>query len=446
MTESAKDSAGHWHRRVWMLAWPIILSNLSVPLLGAVDTAVMGHLPEERYLGGVAIGAQVFSILFWAFGFLRMSTTGFAAQASGARDPDEVRAVLARAILLAVAIGLALIVLQWPLGIVAFALFPASAGVESLAADYFAIRIWAAPATLAHYAFLGWFIGMHNTRAALVLQLWMNGVNIALDLVFVLQLGWGIEGVALATVIAEVSAVGVAVFVARPMLARSGGHWARARILEATRLRAMMAVNRDIFIRTLALTFCFAWFTARGSAMGDTVLAANAVLMNFSTFLAHGLDGFAHAVEPMVGSAIGSRKPGDLRRAVRASTQLAALVSLVYVAVYALGGTTIIALLTGIDSVRADAAIYLPWVVLLPVVAVWCFQLDGVFIGATRGRDMRNATVLAALMYLVATVVLIPLWGNHGLWASLMVFMAARGVLLFRLYPRVVRQAESNAG
>lgn len=441
MTSAIDESAGSWHRRVWALAWPIILSNLSVPLLGAVDTAVMGHLPEETYLGGVAIGAQIFSVVFWAFGFLRMSTTGFAAQARGAGDADEVRAVLARAVLLAGGIGIGLIVLQWPLGLLSFSLFPASAAVESLAADYFYVRVWAAPATLAHYAFLGWFIGMHNTRAALVLQLWMNGVNIALDLVFVLLLGWGIEGVALATVIAEYSAIAVAVLVARPMLARAGGQWVRARIIEAARLKAMMAVNRDIFIRTLALTASFAWFTARGSALGDLTLAANAVLMNFSTFLAYGLDGFAHAAEPMVGSAYGSRKPDALRQAVRASTHLAAAVALVYVAVYGLGGTAIIALLTGLADVRAAAAAYLPWVIVLPLVAVWCFQLDGVFIGATRGQDMRNTTILAALLYFVATLVLVPLWGNHGLWASLLVFMAARGLLLFRLYPRLVRQA-----
>lgn len=436
------ETAGHWHRRVWTLAWPIILSNLSVPLLGAVDTAVMGHLPDKAYLGGVAIGAQVFSVVFWAFGFLRMGTTGFAAQAHGGGDADEVRAVLARAVLLAAGIGLGLIVLQWPLRAIAFALFPASETVEALAVAYFNVRVWAAPATLAHYAVLGWFIGMHNTRAALMLQLWMNGVNIVLDLVFVLQLGWGIEGVALATVIAEYSALGVAVLVARPMLVKAGGQWVRARIVEVDRLRAMMAVNRDIFLRTLALTFSFAWFTARGSALGDLTLAANAVLMNFSTFLAYGLDGFAHAVEPMVGSAIGSRRPADLKEAVKASTQLAAVVALLYVAVYGFGGTGIIALLTGLDEVRNTAATYLPWVIVLPLVAVWCFQLDGVFIGATRGHDMRNATVIAALLYFLATLTLIPLWGNHGLWASLLVFMAARGVLLYRLYPRVVRQAD----
>jgi len=261
-SDSATAEATISHGRVWRLAGPIILSNITVPLLGAVDTAVVGHLSEAYHLGAVAVGAMIFNFLYWAFGFLRMGTTGFTAQAYGAGDGDEVRANLARALLLAVALGLAMVALQGPIAAVAFGLLEASPQVEQSARLYVVIRIWAAPAALAGFALLGWFIGIQNTRAALLVQLAMNGVNIVLDLIFVLGFGWGVAGVAVATLIAQYAGLGVGLWLVRQNLSRIGGHFRNASIWHGRRLRRLFAVNFDIFLRSLFLLFASAYFTA----------------------------------------------------------------------------------------------------------------------------------------------------------------------------------------
>ena len=298
---------GDWHGRVWRLAGPIILSNVSVPLLGIVDTAVVGHLPGPQYIGAVAVGAMIFSVVYIGFNFLRMGTTGITAQALGANDPDEVRATLARAIIVAVVLGIALVVIQRPIAWIAFPLVDAGDNVESLADAYYSIRIWGAPAALINFAFLGWFIGIQNTRAALILQIAMNGINIVLDLWFVLGLGLGVEGVAYATLISEVGAVVLGVWLMGRSLPAIGGAWRRASIIDGGRTRRLLAINRDIFIRTICLMLSFAVFTALGARLGVTVLAANAVLMNLQVFMAYALDGFAFAVESLAGAALGAR-------------------------------------------------------------------------------------------------------------------------------------------
>ena len=417
---------GAWHGRVWRLAGPMILANVSVPLLGAVDTAVVGHLPDAYYLGAVAVGAVVFTFIYWGFGFLRMGTTGLTAQALGAGDADEVRAALARAILIAVALGVVVLALQWPIAWVAFWLFEASAEVESLAQSYYGIRVWGAPAALANYAILGWFVGMQRVRAALGVQVFMNALNIVLDLWFVLELGWGVEGVAVATAISEYSAAILGLLMLRRMLAPLGGRFVRAQTLDRARIVRTLAINRDIFIRTMCLLIGFAYFTAIGARMGDALLAANAVLMNFLSIMAYGLDGFAHAAEALVGGAVGARDRKAFRAAVRVTTLWAALVAVLVVAAYGVLGTAMIAVLTGLPEVRALAADYLIWAVAYPAVAVWAYQLDGIFIGATRGPDMRNAMIVSLLVFVAATAVLVPMWGNHGLWLSMLIFAAAR--------------------
>ncbi len=251
-------SGAGWHRRVWVLAGPIMLSGLTTPLLGAVDTAVVGQLPDAAYIGAVAIGGIVFSFLFWGFGFLRMGTTGFTAQAFGAGDRDELRATLGRPLVLALGLGALLIALQTPIGMLAFHLFDASPEVEALAASYYEIRIWSAPAALVNYAVLGWLLGTQRARTALVLQIALNGVNIVLDLVFAIGLGWGVEGVALASLIAEAGAAVLGIAVVGRVLARSGGHWDWARLKRRDRVVALFRVNRDLFLRTLALVIASA--------------------------------------------------------------------------------------------------------------------------------------------------------------------------------------------
>jgi MATE family multidrug resistance protein len=433
------------HRRVWRIAGPVILSNMTVPLLGAVDTAVVGHLPQAWHIGAVAVGAMVFNFLYWAFGFLRMGTTGLTAQAHGAGDGDEVRANLARALLIAGGVGVLLISLQVPLAATAFHLLEASDEVEAGARVYLAIRIWAGPAALANFALLGWFIGIQNTRAALAMQLVSNGVNILLDLVFVLGFGWGVPGVAVATLIAEYAGVGFGFWLVRGNLRRISGRFRRAGILQADRLRRLFAVNFDIFLRSLCLLFASAYFTAQGAKQGDVVLAANAVLQNFVHFMAYGLDGFAFAAEALIGGAVGARDRAALRKAVKMTSLWAAICGVGYLLVYAVAWELLVGLLTGVPAVREAAAVYLPWVLLAPVLAIWSYQLDGIFIGATRTADMRNGMAISLALFLAATHLFMPLWGNHGLWAALSVMWVARAVTLAVRYPALERSVAAPA-
>ncbi|RPG02078.1 MAG: MATE family efflux transporter [Rhodospirillaceae bacterium TMED63] len=427
------------HYKMWRLAGPIIISNISVPMLGAVDTAVMGHLPDAKYLGGVAVGALVFTFIYWGFGFLRMGTGGLTAQAFGAEDADEIRACLARAAVIGIPVALILIILQEPIAWAAFSIVEATTEVELLAEEYFYNRIWGAPATLMNFALLGWFIGVQNTKAALWHQLILNGVNIVLDLVFVIGFGWGVAGVAAATAMADVAAVAFGLWLALPILRRLGGAFVREKILEGEKIRRTVALNIDIFIRTICLVFAFAYFTAQGAAFGNVVLATNAVLLNFQTFMAHALDGFAHAAEAMGGRAIGARDRDAFREAVRVSMLWGTIVAIGFSLVYLMGGVAIVDLLTGINDVRDAAREYISWSVVMPLIAVFPFILDGVYLGATRGRTMRNAMIASLVTYLVACVFFVPAWGNHGLWASLLIFMGARGITLGLRYPALQR-------
>ncbi len=425
--------------RIWQISWPTILSNLTVPMLGAVDTAVMGHLPDPAYIGGVAIGAMIFSFLYWGFGFLRMGTTGFVAQAHGRDDGDEIRAVLARALMIGLAAALVLLILQLPLRLGALQILDAAPDVERLAQGYFDTRIWGAPATLANYAILGWMLGMQFARAALLVQIVINGLNAALDIWFVVDLGWGIEGVALATALAQYTGaiLGLALIALR--LRRIDGKWDRVRIFNLAELTSLFRVSRDIFIRTLAMIFAWSLLTWTGARMGTNVLAANALLMNFQSFLAHGLDGFAHATSALVGEAVGARNRRLLRDTVVAATFMAAVVAVGYALVYAVFGAHLLALLTDIAPLREFAGSFLPWMALSPLLSVWSYQLDGIFIGATRAAEMRNAMIVSVALYTIAIFTLPAYMGNHGLWASVMLFMVLRAVTLAAFYPRIER-------
>lgn len=432
------------HRAVWRLAFPIIISNISVPLLGAVDTAVVGHLPEPQHLGAVALGAMVFNFLYWGFGFLRMGTAGLTAQAHGAGDADEVLAAGIRALLIAGLLALVLIAGQTLIVAAAFDFLEASAEVEASARTYVLTRIWGAPAALGIFVILGWFLGLQNTRATLYVQVLMNGLNIVLDVVFVVGFGWGVGGVALATVIAEYAGFGLAVWFALRALPGIGGRIGRDLVLAPDRLRRTLGLNTDIFVRTICLVFAFAYFTAQGARMGDVLLAANAVLLNFQIFMAHGLDGFAHAAQALVGRAVGARDTGALRQAIRLSSIWASASAAGFALLYWIAGEGIIALLTGIDEVRLAAAGYLAWSIVMPLISVAAYQLDGIFLGATLGRQMRNAMIVSLAIYLGLCWILIPAWGNHGLWFALAGFMVARGMTLGALYGAVGRAVAVN--
>lgn len=424
------------HGRVLRIAGPIVLSNATVPLLGAVDTAVIGQLGDPASLGAVGLGAVILATLYWAFGFLRMSTSGLAAQAEGAGDTAERSAVLLRAMIVGAVAGLALVVAQVALFAGAFAVAPASDAVERLAGEYLSIRIWGAPATIALYALTGWLVGLGRTRGVLVLQLWQNGANIGLDLWFVLGLGWGVPGVALATLIAEWSGLLLALWLARDAFG-AGFRAALGRIGDRLALRRMFTASRDIMGRTVILQLSFTTFVFLGAGFGDVTLAANQVLMQFLEVTAFALDGFAFAAEALVGQAVGARSERQTRAAGRICMQWGVGGAAGLALVFAVTGPWIIDLLTTSTEVRAEARAYLPWLVAAPLIGVAAWIYDGIFIGAMLTGDMLRAMLVSVAVYGVALLLLVPAFGNHGLWAALMVLNAVRTVTLWRLYPKV---------
>jgi MATE family multidrug resistance protein len=423
------------HGRIWRLAGPVILSNATTPLLGAVDTAVVGRLPDPALIGGVALGALVFNFVFWAFGFLRMGTTGFTAQAWGAGDNAELRASFLRAVALAGAIGLAIVILQLPIRFLAFALVHSSPAVKTYAESYYDIRVWSAPAALANYAVLGWLLGTRRTSTALGIQIAMNGINIVLAILFVLGLGWGIRGSAAATLCAEVSAAAVGIALVLRRLPKAEA----PQLFDRARLWRLLRVNGDIMLRTLCLMAGFATFTLAGARLGDIPLAPNAILMNLMSITAYGLDGFAMAAEILVGGAVGAGSRSRFRAAVGDTTIWAGGVALLGGAIFLLLGRPLIDLFTIHEEVRAAARIYLPWLVAAPIVGVWCWQLDGIYIGATRTVEMRNGMLLSLAGYLAILAFLLPRLGNHGLWLSLMLFFVLRAATLGAWLPRIDR-------
>ncbi|WRH63637.1 MAG: MATE family efflux transporter [Fuscovulum sp.] len=428
------------HSRLLKIAAPIVLSNATVPLLGAVDTGVVGQLGQAAPIGAVGVGSVILISLYWIFGYLRMGTSGLAAQAHGAGDMAERGAILLRALLIGAVAGLVFIAGQGLLFQAAFAIAPAGEEVETLAQQYLAIRIWGAPATIAAYAVTGWLIAVERTRAVLLLQLWINGVNVILDLWFVLGLGWGVGGVAAATLIAEWTGLFLGLWLCRDGLIPV---WraALARLPDRAALRVMLAVNRDIMIRSVLLQLSFTTFVFLGARQGDVTLAANQVLLQFLSITAYALDGFAFAAETLVGQAVGARARDDLRRAGRLAMQWGFAGAALLAAAFALAGPAIIDLMTTAPDVRAEARAFLPWLVAAPLIGVASWIYDGIFIGATLTTLMRRTMMLSVAIYAVALAILPPAFGNHGLWAALMVLNAARGISMARVAPGALARA-----
>jgi MATE family multidrug resistance protein len=429
------------YRESWRLAWPLILSNLSVPMLGVVDTAVMGHLSSPRYLGAVALGAMVMSVLYFVFGFLRMGTTALSAQAFGARDNGELRATLARALLTAAALGL-LVLLAGPVVTALSArLFAPSPEILPEFRLYVGVRLFGAPAALANFVVLGWMLGLQDARRPLVLMLGTNGINAVLAIGFVYGLDLRTGGVASATVIAEYAGLALGLLLIRREWRARGGWPGWSAILVLDRFRRLLVVNRDLFLRSLMLESAFLAFTALGSRQGALVLAANAVLLNFFTVAAYGLDGFAHATEAMVGRAVGARDGRSFHAAVRAGFANAALLAAAMTFLFWLMGSWGVRLMTSLEDVQTTAALYLPWAVALPAVSVWAFLFDGVFFGATRTAELRNGMAASLACFALLAWLLLPALGNHGLWLAFLLFLAARGLVLALLYWRADRGA-----
>ena len=412
------------NRRIWMLAWPLLLSNLTAPLLGLVDTAVVGHLDHPRYLAAVALGGNFFMFLYFSFNFLRMGTTGFASQARGGEK--DTRVVLLRGLLLSTGLGLALIALSPLLRETGLWLLGGSDDVQGLAGDYINIRILGAPAALANFALIGFAIGTHNTRVPLKMTVLMHSTNALLDILLVQVWHLDVRGVAIASATAEYVGLAGGLFWLRGALrppARQERLWQPHAIL------ALMAVNRDIFLRSLALLSCFFFFAAQGARLGDAVLAANAVLITFLLLLSNLLDGFANAAEALVGEAHGRNDRQALGQAISATGRWTVACAALGLLAFSLGGVPLIHLLTDLPDIRDTAITYLPWMLLLPLTASAGFWLDGIFVGATWGAAMRN-TMLVSVGIFFALWALTRGWDNHGLWLAMNGFMAGRGILM----------------
>lgn len=422
------------------VALPIVLSNATVPILGAVDVGVVGQLGEAAPIGAVALGAIIISTLYWVFGFLRMGTVGMVGQAEGAGDSAEVSALLTRALLIAGGGGLALFILQPLLFWGAFALAPASEEVEGLARSYMSIRIWSAPCAIAVFALTGWLVAMERTAGVFWIQLVMNGTNILLDLWFVLGLGWGVGGVALATVIAETLGAGFGLYLCRDAFARPDWRdWVR--VFDRAVLIRMALINTDILIRSALLMAIFTSFVFLGAGFGDVTLAANEVLVQFMYVTAYAMDGFAFAAETLIARSYGRRDPARVRRSALLTSGWGAAACVVLALFFAMGGPWLIEVMAKDQEVRDTALLYLPWMVAAPLAGCAAWILDGIFVGATRGADMRNMMLVSFAIYVACASVAVPLLGNHGLWLSLLVSFVARGVTLGLRYPALERGA-----
>ncbi|MFM5194294.1 MATE family efflux transporter [Aeromonas media] len=421
------------HRAVFALALPMVFSNVTTPLLGLVDTWVIGHLGQAWFLGGVSVGATLINLLFWLLGFLRMSTTGLTAQAQGAASAEGQLDTLARALGLAVGLGLALLLLVLPFLPAIIGLSGGSPEVQVYAGDYVSVRIWSAPAALCNLVIMGWLLGMQDARSPMLLLILSNLVNMVLDAWFVLGLGWQVRGVAAASLLADYCSLGAGLWlVSRRLRHLPAEVWQSAwsRWWQWPAVRRLLGLNRDIFIRSLCLQLCFAFMTLQGARLGDVAVAANAVLLNFLMLISYGLDGFAYAVEAMVGRAIGRRDRQGLREAIVLNLGWALLIAIAFALGFALGGRQLIAHITDIPAVIAEANRQLPWLIAMPLLAVWCFLLDGVFIGATRAREMRNSMLVAVFAGFFPIWWLCHGWGVAALWAAMAALMTGRGLTL----------------
>ncbi|MEA2922103.1 MAG: multidrug resistance protein family [Bradyrhizobium sp.] len=416
-----------------------MVANLTTPLIGIVSTIAIGRLGDATLLGGVAIASVIFDCLFWLFAFLRMSTVAFTAQALGAGETQELRALLLRGLAVAALIGAALIVLQHPLAAILLDAMGGSEAVTRAARSYFTIRIWSAPLALANYVVLGWLIGQARAKLALTLQIAINLINMAATVVLVLTLHAGIAGAAIAAVVAEAAGLVLGILIAR-RLRRGQPDTPRAALFDRAKLLRMLSVNRDIMIRTASLITVFLFFTAQGARAGDVTLAANAVLNNFLLISAFFLDGLANAAEQLCGRACGARDRSAFSGAVRQVMFWGAAFALAVTGVFALWGPRLIEIMTASEEVRHGAREYLAFVALSPVLAVFAFGYDGIYIGATWARDMRNLMLASLLIFLAAWLALAS-FGNAGLWAALLVHYAARGGLQALRYPALLEKS-----
>ncbi len=429
------------HRSVLAIAIPIMLSNVTEPLIGVVNTTVIGQLPEAHYIGAVSASALIFAFLFWGFGFLRLSTGGLSAQAVGAQDNEELAAVFWRSLTLGVLIGLGLLIVSPLIGKLAFNLIGGSPEIRSEGLSYFNYRIWSAPAALANFSILGWFVGQARAKFAFYTQVFLNLVNMILSSYFVLVLHLNVAGVGLAAVIAEYAAVALGLFFVFRRMRALNVAFDSKRIFNSAKLLSTLSSNGDIMIRTLCLLFAFAWFTARGARAGDLIIATNAVLLNFFEMSAYLIDGFSYAAESLVGQAVGARNRPQFWQAIKLTTGWAMVLGVLCSLFIGFAGPWCIDAMTVNPDVRQLAREYLGWTILAPILSVICFQFDGIYTGAMATREMRNMMALSLLIYLTSWWFLESAFGNHGLWAALNIFLLARTISFAVRMPSLERHA-----
>ena len=429
------------HHRILSMAIPIVLANLTQPILSTVDIGIAGHLGTGAALGGVALGGLLFNIIFWGFGFFRMSTTALVAQSHGAGDRTAMREHLWRAMELSLLVGLGLLALKPVLVPISIDLLGGSAEVRAAGMAYSEARLWSAPVALANFVILGALLGSEKASLALAIQALINLANVGFAFLLVRRFDLGVAGLGAATALASATGFvfGLALLCQQKQADLPPLDWRH--LWAGPAIRRLFAVNGDIFLRTLCLIACFAWFTHAGAGLGDVVLAANALLLNFQTITSYLLDGFAQAAESLVGGAIGAADRQAYRQTVRISTLWAAVTALLMGLVYWIIGPELIAFLTNSAETRSAANDYLPWAIALPFASVWAFQLDGIFIGATRTRDLRNGMAVAVICYLAMAVGFGRFWGNGGLWAAFLGLMLVRTAALGFLYPRIERES-----
>lgn len=417
------------HREILRIALPSIVSNITVPLLGLIDVAIVGHLGAASYIGAIAVGGMLFNIIYWVFGFLRMGTGGMTSQAYGAGDATETARLLLRSVSVGLLVAVGLIVLQRPVAGVAFALIDTTAEVERLASLYFHICIWGAPAVLGLYSFSGWFIGMQNSRYPMFIAIAQNVVNIAVSLLLVYGFGMKIEGVAFGTLTAQYAGLLMAVLLWRKRYASGLPAISWGTLLHREAMIRFFRVNRDIFFRTLCLVAVTMYFTSAGAAQGEVVLAVNTLLMQLFTLFSYFMDGFAYAGEALTGKYIGARQTEAMHRMIRRLFGWGIGIAVVFTLLYAIGGETFLRLLTDEQQVIEASAVYFPWAIAIPLTGVWAFLLDGIFIGATATSLMLRSMVAAAAGFFFTYFSFRTACGNHALWLAFLVYLSLRGVV-----------------
>lgn len=419
------------NKQILRLAIPNILSNLAVPMMGLIDTAMMGHIRPEIYLGAIAVGGVIFSAVYWSFGFLRMGTTGMTAQAYGKGDERESLLVLARALCVALIGAVLMMLLQEPIIRLAMLLIKGEADVKMLAQNYFYIRIYAAPATIGLFAFHGWFLGMQNARYPMWLTIFVSLLNVAFNALFVFHFGMKSDGVALGTVLAQYGGLALALLFFFTRYRHLLPHFDWQGVLHLPSLRHFFTVNGDIFIRTACLVFVFAFHTSESSGMDPLVLAANSILLQYFHFMAYGVDGFALAAESLIGKYAGEGETEVLRKVIRRVFVWGLAGGLLFALAYLLAGEPLLSLMTNQADVIAAARPYVIWMSLISLAGAVAFLYDGVYVGLTATRTMRNTMIVAVLLvFLPAYYLTRSAWGNHGLWFAFTLFMLARGVFL----------------